>query len=131
MTVKSFLHAGVVVGMIALSTPVIANDPPAPVRSATDETGVPVYPYDITDRPYQVLGEVHAGVRKATIFSQAPDQAKIYRILWKNAQKLHADAVVKAQYGDPHITALSWGSVSATGTAIQFTGPPQTAKPAQ
>ena len=123
------LPAGVVAAMIALAQPVFASDSPAPAGlTASLESAVPVFPYDITDRPYEVLGEVHAGVRKATIFSQAPDQAKIYRVLWKDAQKLHADAVIKAQYGDPHITAFSWGSVSVTGTAIRFTGPPQPAK---
>ncbi|MBB4860375.1 hypothetical protein HNO88_003718 [Novosphingobium chloroacetimidivorans] len=85
--------------------------------------GVPVFPYDVTDRPYTVLGEVKAGVRKATIFSKAPDQGKVYRELWERAHKLGADAVVKAQYGDPHVTAFSWGSVGATGLAVKFTGP--------
>jgi uncharacterized protein YbjQ (UPF0145 family) len=85
-----------------------------------DEVGVPVFPYDITDKPYKVLGEVKAGVRKATIFSKAPDQKKIYRELWERGEKLGADAVIKAQYGDAHVTALSWGSSSATGVAIKF-----------
>lgn len=34
-----------------------------------------------------------------------------------------ADAVIKAQYGDAHVTALSWGSSSATGVAIKFLDP--------
>ncbi|MFM6829078.1 MAG: hypothetical protein ACKOVA_01890 [Novosphingobium sp.] len=85
-----------------------------------EEVGVPVFPYDITDRPYTVIGEVKAGVRKATIFSKAPSQEKIYRELWERGQKLGADAVIKAQYGDAHVTALSWGSSSATGIAIKF-----------
>ena len=89
-----------------------------------EEFGVPVFPYDITDRPYDVVGDVHAGVRKATIFSKAPSQAKIYRELWERAKKMGADAVVKAQYGDPHITALSWGSTSATGVAVKFKDQP-------
>lgn len=85
-----------------------------------EEVGVPVFPYDITDRPYTVIGEVKAGVRKATIFSKAPSQEKIYRELWERGEKLGADAVIKAQYGDAHVTALSWGSSSATGIAIKF-----------
>lgn len=95
----------------------------APKPLINEEFGVPVFPYDITDRPYTVLGEVTAGVRKATVFSKAPNQAKIYRELWERGQKLGADAVIKANYGDPHITAFSWGSVKATGTAIKFTAP--------
>lgn len=85
-----------------------------------EEVGVPVFPYDITDRPYTVIAEVKAGVRKATIFSKAPSQEKIYRELWERGEKLGADAVIKAQYGDAHVTALSWGSSSATGIAIKF-----------
>ena len=89
-----------------------------------DEVGVPVFAYDITDRPYTVVGEVKAGVRKATVFSKEASQAKIYRELWERAEKLGADAVVNAKYGDSHISAMSWGKTNATGTAIKFTGAP-------
>ena len=92
-----------------------------------DDVGVPVFPYDITDRPYKVLGEVKAGVRKATMFSKSPSQAKIYRELWERGQKLGADAVIKASYGDAHVTAVSWGKANATGTAIKFLAPGETA----
>jgi uncharacterized protein YbjQ (UPF0145 family) len=85
-----------------------------------EDVGVPVFPYDIKDRPYEVVGEVKAGVRKATVFSKSPSQAKIYRELWERAEKLGADAVINASYGDAHITALSWGKANATGTAIRF-----------
>lgn len=51
-----------------------------------EEFGLPVFPYDITDRPYDVFGEVRAGVRKATLFSKAPSQAKIYKELWERAE---------------------------------------------
>jgi len=94
-----------------------------------EEVGLPVFPYDITDRPYEVVGEVKASVRKATIFSKAPSQDKIYRELWERGQKLGADAVIKAQYGDAHVTALSWGSSSATGVAIKFKPAPAAAVP--
>lgn len=88
-----------------------------------EDVGVPVFPYDITDRPYQVIGEVKAGVRKATVFSKSPSQEKIYKELWERAKKLGADAVVKAQYGDAHVTAMSWGKSNATGTAVKFLSP--------
>lgn len=88
-----------------------------------EDVGVPVFPYDITDRPYTVLGEVKAGVRKATVFSKEASQAKVYRELWERAEKLGADAVVNAKYGDSHISAFSWGKTNATGTAIRFTAP--------
>ena len=110
----------VILGALLLASPAVAAEPAAAsaTASATSDVGVPVFPYDITDRPYKVLGEVKAGVRKATVFSKAPDQGKVYRELWERAQKLGADAVVKATYGDPHMTAFSWGSVSATGVAV-------------
>jgi hypothetical protein len=85
-----------------------------------EDVGVPVFPYDMKDRPYEVLGEVKAGVRKATVFSKSPDQAKIYRELWERAEKLGADAVINASYGDAHVTAFSWGKANAKGTAIRF-----------
>lgn len=113
-------------------TPAIAQDaPPAPqAKLVNEDVGVPVFPYDITDRPYTVLGEVKAGVRKATVFSKSPSQKKIYRELWERAEKLGADAVINANYGDAHMTALSWGKTNATGTAIKFlpAGTPMPAK---
>lgn len=113
-------------------TPAIAQDaPPAPqVKLVNEDVGVPVFPYDITDRPYTVLGEVKAGVRKATVFSKSPSQKKIYRELWERAEKLGADAVINANYGDAHMTVMSWGKTNATGTAIKFlpAGTPMPAK---
>ena len=93
------------------------------------DVGVPVFPYDITDRPYRVVGEVKAGVRKATVFSKSPSQEKIYKELWERARKLHADAVVNAKYGDAHVTALSWGKANATGTAVKFLASGEAASP--
>jgi uncharacterized protein YbjQ (UPF0145 family) len=86
-----------------------------------EDVGVPVFPYDIKDRPYEVIGEVKAGVRKATVFSKSSSQAKIYRELWERAEKLGADAVINATYGEAHMSAFSWGKTNATGTAIRFT----------
>lgn len=104
---------------MAIATPVMAQ--PAPTRPLINEdVGMPVFPYDITDRPYEVLGEVKAGVRKATVFSKSPSQEKIYGELWERARKLGADAVVKAQYGDAHVSAFSWGKANATGLAVRF-----------
>lgn len=95
-----------------------------------EDVGVPVFATDITDRPYKVIGEVKAGVRKATIFSKEASQTKIYRELWERAEKLGADAVINAKYGDSHVSALSWGKTNATGTAIKFLAPGETATPA-
>jgi uncharacterized protein YbjQ (UPF0145 family) len=108
--------------LAAGSTPAVAKDKPAKTYIVVNEdVGVPVFAYDITDRPYTVIGEVTAGVRKATVFSKEASQEKVYKELWERAEKLGADAVVKATYGDSHISAFSWGKTNATGVAIKFT----------
>jgi len=111
--------------LVALcAAPAIAQDTTTAKPMTTNEdVGVPVYPYDITDRPYKVLGEVKAGVRKATVFSKSSSQGKIYRELWERARKLGADAVVNAKYGDAHVTVVNWGKTNATGTAVKFLAP--------
>jgi uncharacterized protein YbjQ (UPF0145 family) len=115
--------------MLTVSQPAYAGEKKQYVM-VNEDVGVPVFPYDIKDRPYQVVGEVKAGVRKATVFSKSPSQAKIYRELWERAEKLGADAVINATYGDAHMTAFSWGKSNATGTAIKFTAAPAEAMPA-
>jgi uncharacterized protein YbjQ (UPF0145 family) len=106
---------------IIVSAPCAAREV-KPFVVVNADVGVPVFPHDLKDRKYEVLGEVKAGVRKATAFSKSPSQAKIYRELWERADKLGADAVINASYGDAHISAFSWGKTNATGTAIRFTG---------
>lgn len=98
-------------------------DPPAPRHIAYAELvaqRVPVTDLDITDRPYRVIGEVRAEVRKATIFSPSPSQEHVFRELWERAVRLGADAVVNARYGDSRVTAMSWGSRRASGQAVKF-----------
>jgi uncharacterized protein YbjQ (UPF0145 family) len=108
--------------MFSLAAPVVAADKPSKAFVVVnDVAGVPVFPNDITDRPYTVLGEVKAGVRKATLFSAEASQGKIYRELWERAEKMGADAVVNARYGESKISAMSWGQTDASGTAIKFT----------
>lgn len=109
---------------VTIAGPVSAKEPAKAFVMINQEYGVPVFPYDIKDRPYTVVGEVKAGVRKATIFSKDPSQGKIYRELWERAAKLGADAVINAKYGEAHVTAMSWGKANATGTAIKFTAAP-------
>jgi uncharacterized protein YbjQ (UPF0145 family) len=119
MLFKNFLVLSCAVAVVA-GVPVVARDTPKTFVVVNEAAGVPVFPDDITDRPYDVVGEVKAGIRKATIFSNEASQSKIYKELWERAEKLGADAVINAKYGESHVTALSWGSTSATGTAIKF-----------
>ena len=127
IAVSAMLVAGMGVGGAALAQDAPkADNSPAALSTApvvNEDAGVPVFAHDITDRPYKVLGPVSAGVRKATVFSKEADQNKIYRVLWKNAKAMGADAVVNAKYGDSHISAFSWGKTNVTGTAVKFTGP--------
>ena len=123
--------AAALVLSLSVASPAIAMDKMTFVI-VFEAVGVPVFPHDIPDRPYEVIKEVKAGVRKATLFSKEASQEKIYKELWERAEKLGADAVIKAQYGDSHVSALSWGKTNATGIAIRFTGTASTAQtPAQ
>lgn len=123
MTVKNTLIAFAVVAMIPASG-FATEKAKQQFVVVNEDVGVPVFPNDITDRPYTVVGEVQAGVRKATVFSKEASQTKIYRELWERAEKMGADAVVNARYGDSHVSTFSWGKTNATGTAIKFNTPP-------
>jgi hypothetical protein len=90
---------------------------------ASELPNPPVIPGDILDRPYTVLGQITAGVRKATVFSKPSSPEKIYRELWERGKKLGADAVVHASFGKSEISVMSWGQTNATGVAIKFTDP--------
>ena len=114
------LRIALALALVGGATTAVAKHEPKKFIVNNEDVGVPVFPYDITDRPYTVVGEVKAGVRKATIFSKEASQKKIYKELWERAEKLGADAVVNAKYGDSHVSALSWGKTNATGTAIKF-----------
>jgi uncharacterized protein YbjQ (UPF0145 family) len=109
------------VASMAAAQPALAKKAPRTYVVNNEAVGVPVFPHDITDRPYTVIGEVKAKVRKATVFSKAASQKKIYRELWERARKKGADAVINANYGDSKISAMSWGQTNARGTAIRFT----------
>lgn len=113
--------AAVAVGGVAT-----AKDKAKTYVVVNEDVGVPVFAYDITDRPYTVIGEVKAGVRKATVFSKEASQEKIYKELWERAEKMGADAVINAKYGDSHVSVMSWGKTNATGTAIKFNAAPAT-----
>jgi uncharacterized protein YbjQ (UPF0145 family) len=122
---KYFPFAAILVALPV--TGVIAKKAAKTYVMVNEEVGVPVFAYDITDRPYKSLGEIEAGVRKATVFSKEASQAKIYRNLWERAEKLGADAVVNAKYGNSHISVMSWGKTKATGTAVKFLTPAEIA----
>lgn len=90
------------------------------VYKASELPVPPVIAGDINDRPYTVVGQITAGVRKATVFSKSSSAEKIYRELWERGKKMGADAVVHASFGAAHVSAMSWGQTTATGVAIKF-----------
>ena len=121
MRTLKFAAAAVAASLLAtVHLVAYAREPQREFVVVNEDVGVPVFPYDITDRRYEVLGQIETDVRKATIFSKAPSQEKIYRELWERAERMGADAVINASYGDAHVTLTSWGASKATGTAIRF-----------
>lgn len=124
--IRKHVLAIAAVGALNLGAAAWAQDnanpqPPAPTTYAElIGTQPPVTDSDVTDRPYRIVGEVRADVRKATIFSRAPSRAHVFRELWERAERLGADAVVNARSGGARVTALSWGSRRSFGQAVKF-----------
>ncbi len=117
------LKFGLAAALLAASAPALAQKTKDIDVSAIKASELPVPPViagDISDRPYTVIGQITAGVRKATVFSKSSSPEKIYRELWERGQKLGADAVIHASYGEAHMSAMSWGQTNATGVAIKF-----------
>lgn len=118
------IFSGGLAAMLLLAAPSVAQvDAPRDVAQnikAADLPNPPVIAGDIIDRPYTVIGEITAGVRKATVFSKSSSPEKIYRELWERGRKMHADAVIHASFGKAHVAAMSWGQTTATGVAIKF-----------
>lgn len=119
MKSKFFAAALVAASLTVPTAPVVADESEEYVV-VNEEMGVPVFPYDITDRPYTIVGPVSAGVRKATIFSKEPSQQKIYNEVWERGEKMGADAVVNVTYGDSKMSLDSWGKTRALGFAVKF-----------
>jgi len=119
------LFAMIAAVALAAGTAALAQDSPRPSTEPVSYEAIrnltpPVTAGDVTGRPYRVVGEVRAEVRKATVFSRSPTQNHVFRELWERAERLGADAVINANYGDARVTAMSWGSRRATGQAIKF-----------
>jgi len=106
--------------LLATAPAAAQNMTPPATWASVQALPVPVTAQDISDRPYRELGLILAGVRKATAFSKDPSQEKVYRELWERGQKMGADAVIKAEFGDARVRAFSWGSREARGIAIKF-----------
>lgn len=86
----------------------------------TDPAKIVVTPGDIADRPYRVVAAIKVQVNKTTIFNPSPTRELVDEQLRKEASRIGADAVIKAQYSDVHVTLVSWGTMTGSGDAIKF-----------
>lgn len=124
---RHFLAAGIA-ALLSSTSPSIAQEVAAQTPYAElAALPVPVVAGDISDRPYRVIAPISAKIRKATVFSKAVSEAKVYRELWERGRKLGADAVIKAGYGESHVAFTSWGNRQITGYAIKFVTPAEAA----
>lgn len=75
---------------------------------------------DITDRPYDVVGDIKVTVNKTTIFNKDPTHEQVDDRLREEAAKAGANAVVLVRYGTVGIGLMSWGSLDGQGRAVKF-----------
>jgi len=85
------------------------------------------------DAVRRMLDEVAADLPKAQV-EKIVEIGRPADTIVSMAEKLGADAVIKAAYGESHVSAFSWGKTNATGVAVKFTGAtvaPASTTPAQ
>ena len=75
---------------------------------------------DITNRPYQSLGDIKVTVSKWTVFDEDPTREQVEQALKEKAASMGADAVVFAQFGKSGISMTSWGARDGNGRAVVF-----------
>ena len=75
---------------------------------------------DITDRAYEVVGDIDVAVNKTTIFHPSPTPALVDEALRERAAALGADAVINVTYSDVHVSLISWGTMDGKGRAVKF-----------
>jgi hypothetical protein len=100
------------------ATPVAGQVAAKPAAKSPDQ--IIVVEGDITDRPYQSLGDIEVTVKKWTIFDEDPTREKVATALKEKAAGLGADAVVLARYGTVGIGFWSWGQMDGQGRAVVF-----------
>ena len=86
------------------------------------EMTVPVLDGD-SDKPYRVIGDIRANLRKHFAFQANPSKEKIYAEIWERGRKMGADAVINARFGKTIRTLFNHGSTPIFGTAIKYTDP--------
>jgi hypothetical protein len=81
---------------------------------------VELFEGDVSDRPYETLGDISVTVNKTTIFHPDPTRELVALRLKEEAAKLGADAVIHVRYGIVGIGFMSWGSLDGKGRAIIY-----------
>jgi uncharacterized protein YbjQ (UPF0145 family) len=103
------------VAKASVATPDVTSD-----RTPTNPADVTVTKDDITDRPYEVIGDIKVTVSKTTIFNSDPTPAMVDARLKEKAGELGADAVILVRYGSVGVSFTSWGSLNGQGRAVFF-----------
>jgi len=75
---------------------------------------------DITDRKYEVIGDIVATVNKTTIFHSNPTRELLNKKFKEEAAAVGADAVILVRYGEVGMSLMSYGSLEGKGRAIKF-----------
>lgn len=86
----------------------------------TNPSAIIVTTKDITDRKYQVLGDISIKVRKTTVFHPDPTPEQVNKKLQEKASQLGADAVIFVRYGQVGVSLWSWGALEGNGRAVKF-----------
>ena len=93
---------------------------PAPTEKTEVKMTLPssilMYELDVTDRPYESLGELSASVTKLNPWGEEPTQAEVEAKLKEEALKKGADALIYVHYTK---LGASWNRLSGIeGNAI-------------
>ena len=75
---------------------------------------------DITDRKYEVIGDIVATVKKPTFFHPDPTRELLNKKFKEEAAAVGADAVILVRYGEVGMTLFWWGLLEGKGRAIKF-----------
>ena len=103
------------------SASVTSSNDVTSAKSATKSASqVIVSEADITNKPYESLGDIKVTVSKWTIFDSDPTREKVAEALKEKAASMGADAVVLVRYGTLGIGFTSWGQMEGNGRAVIF-----------
>jgi uncharacterized protein YbjQ (UPF0145 family) len=86
----------------------------------TKQENITITSLDITNKKYEIIGDITATVNKTTVFHADPTRELVNAKLKEEAASLGADAVILVRYGKVGMGLMSWGSLEGKGRAIKF-----------